>query len=113
MPKLDDWSLKTESRPVQQIIYFYCMQMLVKMSNGLILPTKKFLAYVDKRKPYKIITGCIDVKYRNDDIRTKKSSDKIYILFSGKIEFEHGINKLVDAITLMDKQLTFYKNIKI
>lgn len=103
IPKLNDWSKESETRPLQQIVFYICMNLISFMAKGFIIPTRQFLSYLDKSKPYKVVTGCIDVKPSNLLKKKEQYGDTIHILFSGKIEFEHGIDKLIGAMQLIDE----------
>ena len=101
VPMLTDWKRDTEARPVQQIVFYFCMKAIAYMADGFIVPTKKFVEYLPvSNKPVSLVTGCSNVM---DNI-TFETSDPVQVLFSGKIEFEHGIDLLINALSRLDKK---------
>ena len=111
-PKISDWSQKTEVRPFQQIIFFFCLRLISVISSGYIIPTKKFIKFLDKKKPCIIVTGCIDIKSNNLSPHNG-NNDLLNIFFSGKIEFAHGINKFIEAMLIIDKFIHINPKIKV
>lgn len=108
LPRWSDWRRDTDANPVQQIVFFICMHLIARMSSGYVLPTERFLAYLPKNKPFVVVAGCINVLPL---LQNKRTITKLNVLFAGKIEFEHGVHVLVDAITLLDSN-TVTPNIK-
>jgi glycosyltransferase involved in cell wall biosynthesis len=102
VPRLTDWSRKTESRAIQQLIFFFCMKLIARMADGFIIPTQQFAAYLPvKNKLVAVITGCCKVESQ----MSFECRRPLNILYSGKIEFEHGIHILIDAVKKIDDQL--------
>lgn len=111
-PKISDWSRKTEVRPFQQIIFFCCLRLISAISSGYIIPTRKFIKFLNKKKPCIIVTGCINIK-PNNLIFHNGNNDSINILFSGKIEFAHGIDKFIEAMLILDKSVKINAKVKV
>lgn len=103
-PKLSDWFPKSEARPLQQIIFSVCMDAIAQLSDGFIVPTQRFLADLPRRKPAVVISGCMP-SVRSPGIVLNPNLP-LNILFSGKIEFEHGIQFLVEALKQLDQSET-------
>jgi glycosyltransferase involved in cell wall biosynthesis len=100
VPSLSDWSRKTEARPVQQLIFWVCMNLVARLSDSYIVPTKRFLAYLPPR-PTEVVTGCISAPLYSD---TPLSVPPLRVLYAGKVEREHGIVQFADALLLLDTQ---------
>lgn len=104
VPSIKDWQKSTEARPLQQIVFYLSMKGIAYLSNGFIIPTKKFIPFINqKKKPCLNVTGCIDVKLRYSETKYIETQ-KLNILFAGKIEFEHGIHLLIDFIKLLNNK---------
>jgi len=102
VPKLMDWKRSSEVRPFQQFIFFFCMSGIARISDGFILPTHRFLQFLPiKKKPFIIVTGC----FTSLPIPQFKCKQLINILFSGKVEFEHGIDILINAMKKLHPNL--------
>lgn len=104
IPKRSDWLATSETRPVQQLIYSVCMALIINLSNKIIIPTKRFTLFIPPDKPRLLITGCITVK----DIAAKPTTpkterDKINVLFTGRIEFEYGIQYFLKALKMLSE----------
>ncbi|EKV00166.1 glycosyltransferase [Leptolyngbya sp. PCC 7375] len=102
-PKLDDWRKTTEVRPLQQIIFSTCMDIIANLSEGLVIPTKRFLPDLPTNKPALVISGCMPLNKISNDFQKVKYP--INILFSGKIEFEHGIHFFIDSLEQLQSDL--------
>ena len=95
-PEVNDWKRTTEVRPLQQIIFSVCMDIIANLSDGLIVPTKRFLSELPENKPALIVSGCMPsnkIPHTFSEVKLP-----INILFSGKIEFEHGIHFFLNAL---------------
>ena len=101
IPKIKDFSKKSEDRGLQQYIFYFCMKIIAKLSHAYIIPTKKFIPFLPEKENILVITGCITIPPKNISDTTKK----LQVLFSGKIAFEHGIDVFIDALKLVDNQL--------
>lgn len=101
-PMLSDWFPKREVRPFQQLIFSICMKGIAQLSNGLIVPSKRFLQYV-AQKPNLIITGCIE-STKVIDKQIDPEEGKIQILFAGKIGNEHGIDLFIETMLKIEQQ---------
>lgn len=99
VPKFSDFNKKSEDRGVQQLIFFFCMRIIAKMSHAYIIPTKKFISFLPEKQNILVLTGCIKVNQNVSLVR-----NKINILFAGKIAFEHGIDIFIDAIEIINSK---------
>ncbi len=113
IPKLKDWYRQTEVRPIQQLVFFFCMKMIASISKGYIIPTKQFQGVLKSDTVVEIITGCINVTPTIKSTNIIEKDDKINILFSGKIEFEHGIDMLIETIKIIEKNRDLSKKIRV
>lgn len=92
-PHLSDWNYKSEARPVQQIVGWLAMKVMILLSNAIIIPAKKFQYFVGKNKRSEIVTGCMEIKDRIAS--AKRTKNKINVLFAGALEVGQGIELLV------------------
>jgi glycosyltransferase involved in cell wall biosynthesis len=93
----------TESRVFQQIVFFFCMKLIARLADGFIVPTKRFTQYLPVgNKEVVIITGCNKV----DPVDSFGCIYPLKILFSGKLEFEHGLEILMEAFERLDKSFS-------
>lgn len=98
-PKLCDWLPKSETRPVQQIIYWMCQYLLARMANTFVVPTRRFLEYLPQNSTSTVVTGCIAV----DSEAASHIAAPLRVLFAGKVEREHGIHILLKALQKYDQ----------
>lgn len=101
IPSLKDWSRKTEARPIQQIVFFCCMNLIARMADGYIVPTRRFLNYLPGNTPSEIVTGCIAVMDSPDRVPVERN-DRLQVLYAGKVQREDGIIEFVQALQLLD-----------
>jgi len=94
-PHLSDWNRKSEARPVQQIVGWLAMKVVLSISRAIIIPTKKFQCFVGKGKRSEMITGCMEIKDRI--VPTRGEKHKINVLFAGALEVGQGIQLLVET----------------
>ncbi|MFD2543284.1 glycosyltransferase [Lacinutrix gracilariae] len=107
-PTLNDFKSTSEDRPLQQIVFYICMHIIAKIADGIIIPTKRFKDFLPGKKHTLIVTGCIDVKQKP----FSENLDKLIVLFSGKIAFEHGIDVFIEALIKLSKQTKLKDKIK-
>jgi len=100
LPKISDWKIGSETRPVQQLVLWPCMKTIVGLSSGLIVPSKRFQLYLPARKPCFVLRGCVaDSEWGKDHpIRLQTF---IRVLFAGPYQTEHGLDLLIAAIKLL------------
>ena len=103
-PKLIDWLPQTEARPVQQLVFSICMAIIIRLCHGIIIPTEKFATVIPSDKSYLVISGCMPMSLAKFD-NTSHQTDQypIQLLYAGKIEFEHGIQHLLQALSLLSE----------
>lgn len=97
--RLSDWLPGAEARPLQQIVFAFCMKSIATMVDGYIVPTSRFLAYLPRKKRNLLVTGCIDVQ---TNFEPPVKGRQIQLLFAGKIEREHGALVLAEALSILD-----------
>ncbi len=103
VPRVDDWKRGSETRPFQQVILFVCMHLLVFLSDGTIVPTKRFLSIISRGKKYLVVNGCVPFVETQKSVTLMRSpNDKIDVLFAGKYEREHGLDLLVEVINQLN-----------
>jgi glycosyltransferase involved in cell wall biosynthesis len=103
IPKLADWKKGTESRVFQQLIFFFCMKLIARLSDCFIFPTKRFIRFLPVgKKPVIIITGCFNVKQSG----SFRCDYPLRILFSGKLLFDQGIDILLQALENLEDSVS-------
>jgi len=99
IPALSDWSRRTEARPVQQLVFWVCMNLIARMSDAYIVPTQRFLSYLPRKRSVEVVTGCIEIPPTR---RTAPKAPPLRVLYVGKVESEHGIVQFVEALIALD-----------
>lgn len=99
IPRLSDWSRKTEARPLQQLVFWLCMHLVARMSDAYLVPTRRFLSYLPRKRAVEVVTGCIDTPPLADDF---PAPSPLRVLYAGKVEREHGIVQFVQALETLD-----------
>jgi glycosyltransferase involved in cell wall biosynthesis len=102
IPALKDWRSGAEVRPVQQIIFYICMNLVAFMADAMIIPTKRFLDYLPKTLPFIILNGCIEVNEKLFITDRSRNNTQLRVLYAGKIEHEHGIKEFIEALQQLD-----------
>ena len=102
IPELRDWGRNSETRPIQQILYWFCMRVMTALSKGIIVPSRRFCVAFNISKPQLVITGCMDTKEFVVE-RSLLNARPLKVLFVGKYQKEHGVDVLCDAIRLLRK----------
>lgn len=100
IPRRSDWFQGTEVRPTQQLVFYACMKAIARLATGFVLPTARFERYVSQGKPTVVAPGCITVS--DEPAVRSQNRGGLRILFSGKIEFEHGIDVFVEALRRLE-----------
>lgn len=104
MPRLCDWRSGSIVLPLHQLVGWGCLRMALALSRGVIVPTSRFLKYVG-RGPIEVITGCLPVPSQLPPRENEGETEaELRVLFSGKIEMEHGIDVLMDALRRLDAE---------
>lgn len=101
IPSLKDWSRNTEARPVQQIVFYFCMHLIARMADGLVVPTRRFLNYLPGNTPSVVVTGCI-ADMDSPDRDPLGVNGQLQVLYAGKVERGHGIVEFVQALQQLD-----------
>lgn len=117
VPKVRDWSRASETRPVQQLVAFFCMKALIWLSTECLVPTSRFKQLIPPSKRSIVITGCVE----NTELSPAgqwpnefSPNNPLKILFLGKYEVEHGLALMTRTITLLragtdgSNRLAFY-----
>lgn len=98
-PRLSDWTGRTDARPIQQLIYWLCMHIVARMADAYLVPTRRFLRYLPKKRTVEVVTGCIAIPSEQECA----SPPPLRILYAGKVEREHGIVQFVEALEMLDR----------
>ena len=101
IPTLKDWSHNTEASPVQQIVFYFCMNLIARMADGLVVPTRRFLNYLPGNTPSVVVTGCI-ADMDTPDREPVEENDRLQVLYAGKLQREDGIVEFVRALQQLD-----------
>ena len=100
LPKISDWKVGSETRPVQQLVLWPCMKTIVGLSSGLIVPSKRFKSFLPERKPCLVLRGCVADSEWGEDHPIRLQTP-IRVLFAGPYQTEHGLDLLIAAIKLL------------
>ena len=92
VPRLSDWRHDSETRPGLMLWGYCLMKLSIKMATKVIILTKKFLAIVPDSKAM-LISGCQIVR-----ATVARHTGKVNVLLSGSIDYENGMQLLIDAI---------------
>ena len=92
---------------IQDSLEWLSMRLMFLISSGSIIPTSIFSKFLPINAPKLIVTGCMSVPFFDDKRSRSEISKKINILFSGKLEFEHGINQLLESINILNLSTYF------
>jgi glycosyltransferase involved in cell wall biosynthesis len=107
IPKWNDLLWKSETSPFQQMRLWPLMKATILTCHAVFGPTRRFREVVPLTKPFEVISGCMRISpTRKPDYPVSEQpindNHPVVILFSGKIEFEHGVELLANAIGLLD-----------
>jgi len=100
VPSLSDWRPGAETRPVQQLVMWFCMRIITGLSTGLLVPSQRFLRSLPAGKTSLVISGCIADSEWGEE-RPVQLREPIRVLFVGGYEIEHGVDVFVDALKLL------------
>lgn len=113
VPKVSDWKNSSETRPMQQIVYGFCMRAILALSSGAVIPTSRFKQIIPPKKPYLVVTGCMPFMERQKHAAFPPGTkEMINILFAGKYEKEHGVDLLIDFITKVHQKPSLAEKIQ-
>jgi glycosyltransferase involved in cell wall biosynthesis len=99
VPKFNDWLTESDTRPVQQIIFYFCMRIITYMSEGIIVPSERFCNKFPDSISKIIVTGCINAISASS--LPDYNERPLRILFAGKYENEHGVDILIETARLL------------
>lgn len=97
-PRLSDWLPGAHARPVQQLVFWISQHIIARMVAGYIVPTRRFLDHLPAKTGVAVVTGCIAIEGE----APQTAAPPLRVLFAGKIEREHGVHTLVEALKLLD-----------
>jgi len=108
VPKWVDWLPGSRARPVQQLVFAVCMVVIIRLSDRIIIPTRRFTSFIPRGKPYIVIPGCMPscVQVSEPAPGGETGHLPIQLLYAGKVEFEHGIQHLLRAMSLLSQDGT-------
>lgn len=99
-PRMLDWLPGRRARPVQQLVYWVCQHAIARIASSYVVPTRRFLDHLPQKSAVAVVTGCIAIQ----GAPPLPASPPLRVLFAGKIECEHGVHTLVEALKLLDAQ---------
>ncbi|RLA51973.1 MAG: hypothetical protein DRR42_08840 [Gammaproteobacteria bacterium] len=100
-PRVSDWKSNSDARPLQQLVFYFCMSWINRVASGAICPTSRFTPYLRDGIPVEVVTGCIDAQLDAGEFESSSARKGVCILFAGKIENEHGIDIFVGALKIL------------
>ncbi len=101
--RMSDWQSSTEVRPVQQIVFAFCMRIIARLSSKFVIPTRQFEWVIPPGRPCQVVSGCISVETQDLAERSPDETGIMRVLYAGKVEFEHGIDVFCAAIRLLNE----------
>lgn len=104
-----DWQLLKNNasdekpRRFQHLSWLIASKIQIPLSRGMIVPSKRFLRAMGvssrKTRTARVLSGCMEVTTPEPAIKTYLNSPRpLRVLFSGKLENEHGYDLLLGAI---------------
>lgn len=107
IPKWNDLSRDSEAYAFQQLRFWPLMKATILTCHAIFAPTRRFRKVIPSAKPFEVISGCMRVPPRRIEKQSGTTpliseTNPLTILYSGKIEFEYGVNVLAEAIRLLD-----------
>lgn len=112
-PRLADWKSNSGARPLQQLVFYYCMSWINQLALGAICPTSRFTPYLRDNIPVEVVTGCIDVPFEARGFQGSSVRNGVCILFAGKVENEHGIDIFVGALKIIAQSGLLGRNVRV
>lgn len=106
--RLSDWLPSATARPIQQLIFAFCMRVISMAAAGHVVPTRRFLPYLS-RKPYSVVSGCLET---SDFRSSPQTGSRVKLLYAGKVELEHGISTFLRALELLEAS-DYYDHIQV
>jgi len=101
VPRLSDWSRRSETRPVQQLSLWFSMLIATRICDGAIAPTRRFLRVLRDRTPRLLVTGCSKVAAPGNRAGRRAHGKPLRVFLSGKLSPEHGIEVFLEAFALI------------
>jgi glycosyltransferase involved in cell wall biosynthesis len=105
VPARSDWRTAGETRPIQQLLLWLCMKMVVGMSTGFMVPSRRFQSFLPREKPCLIVPGCVGSAELAEYHRARLRAP-IRVLFVGRYEAEHGVDLLIATLRLLRSQVS-------
>jgi glycosyltransferase involved in cell wall biosynthesis len=104
-----DWQLlknnatDEKSRRFQHLSWLIASKIQIPLSRGIVVPSKRFLRAMriaaGKSRTARVLSGCMEVTTSEPALVTYSDSSRpLRVLFSGKLENEHGYDLLLGAI---------------
>lgn len=104
-----DWRILTNNmsaekpRRFQHLSWLIASKIQIPLSRGIVVPSRRFLQAMgigaSKSRTARVLSGCMEVTTPEPALRTYPASSRpLRVLFSGKLENEHGYDLLVGAI---------------
>jgi glycosyltransferase involved in cell wall biosynthesis len=104
-----DWQALTNNvsaekpRRFQHLSWLIASKIQIPLSRGIVVPSRRFLRAMGvsgrKLRAARVLSGCMEVTTPEPALRTYPNSSRpLQVLFSGKLENEHGYDLLLGAI---------------
>lgn len=110
IPKISDWKKSSEANPIQQIVGWFLMKIMLFVSDQIIIPTSNFLEFIKYKSKVEIISGCIEVPILKNSNLINSTNEPVRVLFAGALEDENGIPLLIDFLRMVDLDLELTKS---
>ncbi len=106
LPSVRDWGRGGDHRPLFQLVGYILMKSTILFSSAIIVPTHRFLKTAGIHRRATVITGCMDISTIHNIPTHKMPRNRIQFLISGKLDYEQGIEVVLDAINKFLAQAT-------
>lgn len=102
VPQMSDWRIGSHARPLRQVIFWLCMKAIVSLSAGLLLPSRRFMRFLPRRKPTLLVHGCVgDHDLQKCQTRILGWAPIRVLYACCKYEAEHGLTLLTQTIKIL------------
>jgi glycosyltransferase involved in cell wall biosynthesis len=95
VPHWTDWIGRGDARPIQQLVGWFLMKIGIAFSDGVLVPSRRFIQAAGVRKNTIVVDGCIATPPL---MLARHKSELKNVLVSGRLDDEQGVFLVFDAI---------------
>jgi glycosyltransferase involved in cell wall biosynthesis len=103
VPRWSDWGADSEISGVRQAALWPCMKLMIALAQAFVVPTRRFLPQLKPHLPVEVVTGCMRVCPEPAEAFPVRPASPLHVLFAGRLEFEHGLRLLADAVDVLER----------